>query len=214
MSSNESSNDRRTTWTAALEASQAKKRPSCGAEIHKQETSLATASYGTRSALSDAWHPRGCMRLWVAGPQPTCRGSTPLQGSMDRPRPVTVLRFELVSARASKDRKGFITGLRHHLHGGPRPRSYTNYPLTNKPTNQPAGCRPMPNQRMSPPSRGSRGMETKKLIAGHHHWFKTSVFGFPQPWGTDMSPRLPAFASLILMVELLLLVIIAMMYLT
>jgi hypothetical protein len=41
-----------------------------------------------------------------------------------------------VCARASTDRKGFITGLRHHFHGCPRPRSYTNFPSTNQPTNQ------------------------------------------------------------------------------
>jgi hypothetical protein len=54
-------------------------------------------------------------------------------GSTDRPRPV--LRFEPICARASTDRKGFITGLRHHPYGCPRPRSYTNFPSTNQPTN-------------------------------------------------------------------------------
>jgi hypothetical protein len=38
-------------------------------------------------------------------------------------------KYELVSARASTDRKGFITGLRHHFYGCPRPRSYTDCTL-------------------------------------------------------------------------------------
>ena len=35
------------------------------------------------------------------------------------------------------DQKGFISVLRHHLDGSSRPRSYTNFPSTNQPTNQP-----------------------------------------------------------------------------
>jgi hypothetical protein len=38
--------------------------------------------------------------------------------------------------RASTDRKGFITGLRHHPYGCPRPRSYTNFPSTKQPTSK------------------------------------------------------------------------------
>jgi hypothetical protein len=70
----------------------------------------AMASYGTCSAWSDARHPRGCMRLGMTGPhlQPALWIPS-LWGSADRPRPV--LRFELVSARASTDRRGFYYGV-------------------------------------------------------------------------------------------------------
>jgi hypothetical protein len=71
------------------------------------------------------------MRLWMTGPQLQPALWTPsLLGSTDRPRPV--LRFGLVMARALKDQKGFITGLRHHLYGCTRPRSYTNFPFAER----------------------------------------------------------------------------------
>jgi hypothetical protein len=55
-------------------------------------------------------------------------------------RRVPVLIFELVSARASTDRKGFLTrlrALRRHFYGCPRTRSHTNFPTTIQSTNQP-----------------------------------------------------------------------------
>ena len=86
----------------------------------------------------DARHQRGCMRLLMTGHKTQPAVCPSLLGSTDRPRPV--LRFGLVMARASTDQKGFITGLRHHLHGCPPPRSCTNssstYLPTNKQTNQ------------------------------------------------------------------------------
>jgi len=54
-----------------------------------------------------------------------------LEIARDSWRPQSVLSLELVMlvmARASTVKKGFITGLWHHLYGSPRPRSYTNFP--------------------------------------------------------------------------------------
>ena len=76
------------------------------------------------------------------GPGPGPRSKCPYhQSSITNHRSRPVLRFQLVMVRASTDQKGFITGLRHHLHGYPVSRSYTNMnyiPSLNRPTNQPS----------------------------------------------------------------------------